>query len=128
MSNSIEQTATSTETLGVSVEQTSATIEQMVVSIGTVGRHVDETRDITQTAESDARTGGEAVESTIHGMRRIHAEMEDLSATVRKLGSASESIGRISEVIEDIADQTNLLALNASIEAARAGEHGRGFS
>jgi methyl-accepting chemotaxis protein len=128
MSNSIEQTATSSETLGVSVEQTSATIEEMVVSIGTVGRHVDETREITQTAEADARTGGEAVESTIHGMRRIHAEMDDLSATVKKLGSASASIGRISEVIEDIADQTNLLALNASIEAARAGEHGRGFS
>ncbi len=128
MSNSIEQTATSSETLGVSVEQTSATIEEMVVSIGAVGRHIDETREITQTAETDARSGGDAVESTIHGMRRIHAEMEALTLTVKKLGSASASIGRVSEVIEDIADQTNLLALNASIEAARAGEHGRGFS
>lgn len=128
MSNSIEQTAMSTDTLGASVEQTSATIEEMVTSISQVGRHVEETSNIANTAEEDARAGGEAVSTTIHGMRRIHSQMEALVGTVTELGSASESIGRISEVIESIADQTNLLALNAAIEAARAGEHGRGFS
>lgn len=128
MSNSIEQTAASTESLGVSVEQTSATIEEMVVSISQVGRHVEEIRGIATAAEGDARSGGDAVNQTTEGMRRIHHEMEELGGTVRQLGSASAAVGRISEVIESIADQTNLLALNASIEAARAGEHGRGFS
>jgi methyl-accepting chemotaxis protein len=128
MSNSIEQTATSTETLGASVEETSATIEEMVVSITQVGRHIDETSEIATTAVADARTGGDAVERTSEGMKRIHQEMDELSRTVKQLGSAGASIGRISDVIESIADQTNLLALNASIEAARAGEHGRGFS
>ena len=128
MSNSIEQTAASTDTLGATVEQTSTTIEEMVASIAQVGRHVEETRAITNTALEDARDGGKSVDRTIHGMRRIHHEMEGLSRTVKRLGSAGASVGRVSEVIESIADQTNLLALNASIEAARAGEHGRGFS
>jgi methyl-accepting chemotaxis protein len=128
MGNSIEQTATSTDTLGASVEQTSTTIEEMVVSIAQVGRHVEETRGIARGAESDARDGGDAVERTVKAMRRIHGEMEDLVETIRDLGTTSEAIGQISEVIEDIADQTNLLALNAAIEAARAGEHGRGFA
>lgn len=37
-------------------------------------------------------------------------------------------IGKIVNLITDIASQTNLLALNAAIEAARAGEAGRGFA
>ncbi len=128
MSNSIEQTATSTEALGASVEQTSTTIEEMVASISEVATHVEETRQIARNAENDAREGGGAVERTVEAMRRIHKETEALVGSIEGLGSTSESIGQISEVIEDIADQTNLLALNAAIEAARAGEHGRGFA
>lgn len=49
-------------------------------------------------------------------------------ASIERLVSAAENIGRVLDMITKIASQTNLLALNATIEAARAGEAGKGFA
>jgi methyl-accepting chemotaxis protein len=128
MGRSIEATAQNSEALGSAVDQTSSTLEQMAASISQAERHAQETRAIAETAADDANAGGAAVDQATGGMHRIHSELETLIRTIKSLGRAGEAVGRISELMEDIADQTNLLALNASIEAARAGEHGRGFA
>src|SRR4029077_5644320 len=83
---------------------------------------------ISKRASDDARTGDEAVGRTISGMRTISETMENTTRVITSLGKRSQEIGKILEVIEEIADQTNLLALNAAIEAARAGDAGRGFA
>jgi len=50
------------------------------------------------------------------------------TAKMTELSHAATEIGKVAEVIVNIADQTNLLSLNATIEAARAGEAGKGFA
>jgi methyl-accepting chemotaxis protein len=128
MGQAIESTARNSEALGSAVDQTSSTMEEMAASIGQAERHAQETRRIADEAAGNAEGGGAAMDQVTTGMHRIHKELEKLGNAMKELDQAGESVGRISEVMEDIADQTNLLALNASIEAARAGEHGRGFA
>ena len=55
-------------------------------------------------------------------------QVEETNRMVQGLTQASEQIGNVVDLINDIAEQTNLLALNATIEAARAGEAGKGFA
>jgi len=61
-------------------------------------------------------------------MRELAQSVDRTAASVQGLGKQSSDIGRVVQVINEVAEQTNLLALNAAIEAARAGEAGRGFA
>ena len=79
-------------------------------------------------AEQNAHAGGETIHATVAMIQRLLASREAAALRVAGLGAASQAIGKIVAVIDDIANQTSLLALNASIESARAGEHGRGFA
>lgn len=57
-----------------------------------------------------------------------HKKTTSTNDLMKKLEMSAQEIGKILDVIKDIADQTNLLALNATIEAASAGEAGKGFA
>ncbi|MED5357305.1 MAG: methyl-accepting chemotaxis protein, partial [Pseudomonadota bacterium] len=61
-------------------------------------------------------------------MRTVVHEVNDAATRIETLQMASQEIGSVVQLINDIAGQTNLLALNATIEAARAGDAGKGFA
>jgi methyl-accepting chemotaxis protein len=56
------------------------------------------------------------------------AHAKRANQTVQALVADAQEIGKVLNLIRQIAHQTNLLALNATIEAARAGQSGRGFA
>jgi len=127
--------SSTSETMFRTVEQQVQTTYQVRSAFGEIVQAINEVAinsseaagSANQAGES-AQQGGQVVSQTIQGMHTIRDTVVDSSQAVERLGDHSQKIGKVIEVINDIAEQTNLLALNATIEAARAGEHGRGFA
>jgi methyl-accepting chemotaxis protein len=103
-------------------------MEEMNAAVLEVARNSGSASNSADNTKEKAALGAEVVQLSVQANDRVMAQAQTLKKKMSSLGEEAEDIGRILDVISDIADQTNLLALNAAIEAARAGEAGRGFA
>ncbi len=110
------------------VQQVAASAQQMSSSIVEISKNCEQAALASQKSASSAVTGGATVRDAVDGMQKIAVANTAVVEKMELLGKSSAEIGKVVEVIREIANQTNLLALNAAIESARAGEHGRGFA
>lgn len=157
MTASIGEVSNNAERLSLSVEETSSAIIEMVASIKEVASHAEilfekaeemassimqingavkeiegyskEQASLASKVRGDATgLGMEAIKKTSEGIENIKEEVTNTASIIHILGSRSNEIGKILNVIDDVAKAINLLALNASILASQAGEHGKGFA
>ncbi len=86
---------------------------------------------VAQQADGAAREcadGTKNIESAVTGIEGIRERVEKVAEHMLGLGSKSQHISGVLDIINELSEQTNLLSLNASIEAAGAGEAGKRFA
>jgi methyl-accepting chemotaxis protein len=99
--------ATAAADANAGVQTAAAAAEELSRSISEISRQVDQSSKITAKAVADVRR---------------------TDSIVRSLAEGAQKIGKVVDLIANIAGRTDLLALNATIEAARAGDAGKGFA
>lgn len=109
-----DELSTRTQEQASSLEETAASMEEMTASVRENAGGAKTARTLSETLLTDAAQGRRVADEAMTAMARIT--------------QASQEIGGIAVLIDEIAFQTNLLALNAAVEAARAGDQGRGFA
>jgi methyl-accepting chemotaxis protein len=107
--------------VATAMEEMNATVLEVAQSATLASETADE-------AKTKATDGNSLVSKVMEQLTFVQESSEQTVHDMTALGDKANEIGKIMDVISDIADQTNLLALNAAIEAARAGDAGRGFA
>lgn len=125
VTQSVEQTLSAQQ---LETHQVASAISQMVASVNSVEASTEEATGITASANSAVDEGQAVISETLEGINHIAKEVTAGATVINQLAEHAADIGKVVDVIREIAEQTNLLALNAAIEAARAGEQGRGFA
>ncbi|MGL1934502.1 MAG: methyl-accepting chemotaxis protein [Fibrobacterales bacterium] len=106
-SSNINNIASNTENMSGSINIVASAIEEMSSTV----------QEIAQNCQSELTIASNA-----------NTQVKQTNEMMKTLEISASEIGKVLDVIKNIADQTNLLALNATIEAASAGDAGKGFA
>jgi methyl-accepting chemotaxis protein len=128
IASTIEDISKGAELQAELVENTSKTVREMAGAIELTSSNAMVTSTSVSEAAHKAQSSGELANMAMEKMKQVFEKMANSQDMVVQFGEKTQRIGKIVEMITNIARQTNLLALNATIEAARAGEYGKGFA
>ena len=128
VASTIEDISKGAELQAELVENTSKTVREMAGAIELTSSNAMVTSTSVSEAAHKAQASGELANTAMEKMKQVFGKMANSQEMVVSFGVKTQRIGKIVEMITNIARQTNLLALNATIEAARAGEYGKGFA
>jgi len=120
----VDASAEAAEVARRATDQTDATVQSWTGVTSAIG-------EISRSADEIGQSIGMISSQTDHSREAAHNAVQSAHVsekTIAGLLEMTSKIGKVTELIRDVADRTNLLALNATIESARAGAAGKGFA
>ncbi|MBI3755937.1 MAG: MCP four helix bundle domain-containing protein [Deltaproteobacteria bacterium] len=128
IASTLKEVASGIDNISKGVDETASSLVQIDASAKEIESHARQSVELSNEVAREGERGVKSVELTHAGMEKIKESVNSLAMVIDELGRRSKEIGKIVNVIDDVAMETNLLALNATILAAQAGEHGKGFN
>jgi methyl-accepting chemotaxis protein len=128
IAKALEQISHGAETQADMAGKSSILIHELAVSVELVAKRAKESAQSARDTTATAQQGTEMARQTMELMKEFLETVEYTGQQFAELNGKLQRVGKIADLIVEIARQTNMLALNASIEAVRAGEYGKGFA
>ena len=124
----IQEQAASASQQATSVAEVTATMEELSRTSRQIAQNAESVKDAASKSVEVAQAGTTLGREGVEAMAQIKERVGDIARKTLFLGEKSHEIGKVMEIIKEIASEIHLLALNAAIESAAAGEHGRRFA
>ncbi len=124
----VQDHATGAAQQAASVSEVTATMEELSRTSHQIADNAESVKNAAAKSVEMAQNGTVLIRDGVSAIEQIRQRVGDIAKRNQFLGEKSQEIGKVVEIIKEIASETHLLALNAAIESAAAGEHGRRFS
>ncbi len=121
------EVASVADQLGSAARTIEASVSSIEAVAGALRGGAREGKELAAGVVERSREGLSSMEAALGAMARIREAVDAAVARFERLDGELKRVGRILEVIDEVAARTNLLSLNAAIIAAQAGEKGRSF-
>ncbi len=104
---------------------------QLIAELKSAAFDIDQSASAVATAASQALSsaaaGRQSISANLQSMQQIEGRVYDINTQVHTLSEGLAQVGRILELMNELADDSKMLSLNATIEAVGAGAQNRRF-